>query len=476
MSENWNKIAGGVVPRRGSVDPSAIESLGGPQKQNRTAVRVVPRRGSLGASLQQTSASVPIPAAGSLVEYAVTFDAREPLGFYCITEKKGDSDVCKIISVDPHVKGKDERLHEGTIVLSAAFVEGSLSDPIKIRSHVDLKKHYLNAKKRTGAKLRLSFINTDVKAAGPSRTRNKDWKSSGAWQGKTPVPGFAGGAAIATYSEKVRTAADPNNAKKRKLGSETQTAHRGSSPPVISDGGGHQENTKSVARPGMGDSQVLVVLPDIAPRRSISDPLPSRDRRPGPSILRKSRVASTNTAMARVEPGMFLRSLTGMDSKSKNRVAFTQTFDVREYQIGSYSTDFALRPEGSTMDTTSPPVITTTLKEDTTLNASSKVPHVGELKEAILDKDYKDVIRILYAGVSREEQGEAKALIKDKLLRLKSGKRDRDAANKVRDLELKRKAIAIVVQSHFVIERVRSMKKSIRCQLDILRIENLQVS
>lgn len=122
--------------------------------------------------------------------YEIDFDTRHQLGFFVITKKRGQASVVKILSVNGATK--DPRLFPETIVSHASLV-GSNTWHI-VQSHNDLKKLYENCK-RSFSKIRIRFINMDVKAVGNhGRANDGNWTTNLAWKGKANLDGWAGGA------------------------------------------------------------------------------------------------------------------------------------------------------------------------------------------------------------------------------------------------------------------------------------------
>ena len=198
-----------------------------------------------GASSMKVQPSLPRgrPNAPSLTlmrEYLVSFNPKEPLGFFVVTEPKkhGAGNVCKITSVSPATSSKDPRLQPGTIVVATGEPQSSVT------SHVELRKRYDDAR-ADGKDLVLHFINADVTASKMPMVKpssaigaiaNRDWSSSGVWRGFSRVAGWAGGSKLQQRQEDLEGAQQLKSSRARHMPSVSRymrssrsTQHQGTS-------------------------------------------------------------------------------------------------------------------------------------------------------------------------------------------------------------------------------------------------------
>ena len=127
-------------------------------------------------------------------EYSVSFNSKEPLGFFVVTENQNGRSVCKITSVSPKTTAKDPRIQEGTIVVGTGIVKTPVS------THGELRRKYEEERSTTGGDFILHFINADVTASNMPNTVNSkaigskkgDWSTSGTFRGFSRVGGWDG--------------------------------------------------------------------------------------------------------------------------------------------------------------------------------------------------------------------------------------------------------------------------------------------
>lgn len=127
-------------------------------------------------------------------EYSVSFNSKEPLGFFVITENQNGRSVCKITSVSHRTTAKDPRIQEGTIVVATGIVKTPVS------THGELRRKYEEERSATGGDFILHFINADVTASNMPKAVNSkaigskkgDWSTSGAFRGFSRVGGWDG--------------------------------------------------------------------------------------------------------------------------------------------------------------------------------------------------------------------------------------------------------------------------------------------
>jgi len=127
-------------------------------------------------------------------EYSVSFDSKEPLGFFVVTENQQGQSICKITSVSPMTTAKDARIQDGTIVVGTGIVK------TPVGSHGELRRRYEEERSATGGNFILHFINAHVTASNVPNAVNSqalgwkkgDWSKSGAFRGFSRVGGWDG--------------------------------------------------------------------------------------------------------------------------------------------------------------------------------------------------------------------------------------------------------------------------------------------
>ena len=135
------------------------------------------------------------PPLVKMKEYSVSFNSKESLGFFVVTENQGGRSVCKITSVSPKTAEKDARVLEGTIVVGTGIVKTPVS------THAELRRRYEEERNSIGGNFVLHFINADVTASHVPNVLNSravgsrkgDWSTSGAFRGFSRVGGWDGG-------------------------------------------------------------------------------------------------------------------------------------------------------------------------------------------------------------------------------------------------------------------------------------------
>jgi hypothetical protein len=165
MNRTHGSNASSLVPLRPSYESALTQRI---ERKERGGT-IPSSSGASGLKVQSAPPSALVNAERSpsmMREYSVSFNPKEPLGFFVVTESKKHGDVCKIASVSPATSEKDARLQPGTIVVAT----GTPKSPVT--SHVELRKRYDDAAKSGGGRhLLLHFINADVTASMTSTVR-----------------------------------------------------------------------------------------------------------------------------------------------------------------------------------------------------------------------------------------------------------------------------------------------------------------
>ena len=186
-----------IVPLRKSGSSALTQRIKRKDRDDTPSTSSLIAASSRGAArAPSTSAARSAPPAPSMKmkEYSVSFNSKEPLGFFVITENQNGRSVCKITSVSPKTTAKEPRIQEGTIVVGTGIVKTPVS------THGELRRKYEEERSTTGGDFILHFINADVTASNVPKTVNSkalgskkgDWSTSGAFRGFSRVGGWDG--------------------------------------------------------------------------------------------------------------------------------------------------------------------------------------------------------------------------------------------------------------------------------------------
>ena len=144
--------------------------------------------------------------------FIVSFDTSsgltKPLGLFFTTDRKKRSDdndaVCKVASICPYYTGKRQnaKIKVGSVVVGTApnYTLSLKNTPAmeRLNSHQSLKERYEAAcEDEAIASFNMWFANSDVVNSAVTNAvaaGKRDWSTSGEWLGRSKVAGWAGGA------------------------------------------------------------------------------------------------------------------------------------------------------------------------------------------------------------------------------------------------------------------------------------------
>jgi hypothetical protein len=157
---------------------------------NSTEETVQPMHGKPEKASQSNALAVEVDSSNICTTViSVDLVPSSALGFYCVTELRGDGrSVCKILSIDPfgQLRSKDTRIQVCAEVVEASFDDND-SRRYQMPRHTTLKKSCERARKQK-SKVRLWILN-----AGASEVESCDyqWTAFGALRG-SPTSGWDG--------------------------------------------------------------------------------------------------------------------------------------------------------------------------------------------------------------------------------------------------------------------------------------------
>ena len=396
--------------------------------------------------------------------FIVTFDtsngSTKPLGLFFTTDRKkrngSDDTVCRVASLCPYYTGKrpNAKIKVGSFVVGTA-PNSTSSKKIpameRLNSHQSLKERYEAAcGDESIASFNVWFVNSDVLPSAATNTvaaGKRDWSPSGEWLGRSKVAGWAGGAPT-------RASAAPPKERSNNAASKTAA----------------EQNKGDAAKKCAGDTNTTIGHASSSDTQNSSiDP-----------------DTCTTSPTARFVNPMTKKKLHGRTSslllcpdrerKVGRRVSFCKNgHQTREYVIGSSVTGRIVEDSevpmmksarSSTQDnstsidaddeggdaTPGSPTKGAALDMDVPIN----VRRSKKLFEAILDGDYRDVLRLLKDGapVSIRDKNNLAPYdhVKKKIVALESQLREAGPADKpmLQDslADFKRKSILLKIYIH----------------------------
>jgi len=380
--------------------------------------------------------------------FVVTFDTiglNKPLGLFFITDRKrkngnDDDTVCKVASICPYYSGKRQnaKIKVGTFVVGTApNYRASKGTPAmeRLNSHEALKERYAAA---CGDELIESldvwFVNSDTMPASVSNAvvaGKRDWATSGEWLGRSKVAGWAGGAATKGSGSAKKSNSNSSKAAAGEKGGEATNRRDGTkNSPVDLDHLTASSTNATEEKRSRSVTGSLLLLPD-------------RERKTG-------RKVSFFKGSHDVKEYVIGSSVTGkiVENSSHER---GNDFNMMK-AIGSSMQNQSLSIDCDDEATPASPTKGAALDMDVPIN----VRRNKKLLEAILDGDYRDVLRLLKEGapVSMRDKNNLAPIdhIKKKIVALESQLREAGSADKPALqnslTDFKRKSILLKIYIH----------------------------
>lgn len=474
-SSSQRRASSGTVSSTPANGPSAPESL----RPENAPVPVKKRSsGFMLKSLTSTQQQK---------EFNVVFDPAAPLGFFCITEEGTASTVCKITSVNPQSQRPDTRIQNGTIILASAAIAGNrgMGERIPLRSHSELKQRYEAAKLRgSNTKLRLWFSNAEAMspAGVPRGGVESNWSASGAWQGNSLYKGWPGGASMIQKTQN-KSITEARRSKKG-LDEEARQALREK---ILA----HRKNTsQDKPSPSATMQDRILTLKHPSQRNTTHKTLAEH------AGVKNGKEASHKEVLTSTSKSTFSSTFSSNRAdiipvlrppghkSSGNRVKFSNR--LKETRVYEPESTTHSAPDAELEITTPPEAsegnnFSTRVAAAVAMDVPIQKRRSDELTNAIINKDFKDVIHLLRGGAYANQKDSKKRLpldyVKELIVNLeKEEKNSLFQEESLKDLSLKKNVLKIYVTAEHVINMARHIKEWVNVELVPKNVSNLALT